>query len=754
MSGDVSTNMGAFTLGAGATITGSINTVQGAVTIGANSTVSGSIASSQTGDITLGASDQIGGSLSTSSGSIGIGAGSTVGGSIFSSAVGTITLGASLTVNGTVGTTSGAITVGAATEVDGLISTNGSDSITLGNVAVVKSVCCLSTGDSSCVFDNTNLPPPQSCPTPNSAGGTSTVSSFDCLETSSNTPWVATARKPLFTKLVNANFTFDIAALKSDGTLATGYGGAAGNTKSVVVDLLIDTTPPASCTALASQSPLASQTVNFSASNLGRSTTTNFNLSSAAAILRCRVRECTESSCASFTTLAPACSSDQFTVRPSAAVLATSATAAAPSATATPAINGGKGFSLLSTTNANSSYAGVLTLDTTKLTAQTATQASSQQSGGVVGTLSPSSLTTNAAAINATYSEVGYLYLAPGTYRDDAFTAVDSATGDCITSTSSDANLADTLVGGKYGCSVGNKGAVSLGRFIPDHFTISTAPVIAACAVSSTPFSYFGQDGFTTSFGLTAQNLTNGVTQNYTGAFAKLNLTNYFSYGFSTSLLPTGSTLSSGAAGTSGTWVNGAASVSAAQQISRPDTPKAETFVTVLAAPSDGEVAAGAVTAVGAPTSLRYGRLKMQNAHGSELLALPVPLEAQYWTGSYYVTNTADSCTVIPASSITMSNYQKQLVACETQLAPTGNSTLAGGKLPGAGLVLTKPGGGNVGSVDLSVNLGATATGNSCVSAVQSAATAAKIPWFGVNPAARATFGLYKSSIIYQREMY
>ncbi|QRX82838.1 DUF6701 domain-containing protein [Glaciimonas sp. PAMC28666] len=101
-----------------------------------------------------------------------------------------------------------------------------------------------------------------------------------------------------------------------------------------------------------------------------------------------------------------------------------------------------------------------------------------------------------------------------------------------------------------------------------------------------------------------------------------------------------------------------------------------------------------------------------------------------------------------------MKNYQKQLVACETQLSPAGSTTLAAGKYPGAGLILTKSGANNSGSVDLSVNLGATATGNTCLSTTQSAATGPNIPWFGINPASRATFGLYKSSIIYQRERY
>ena len=145
----------------------------------------------------------------------------------------------------------------------------------------------------------------------------------------------------------------------------------------------------------------------------------------------------------------------------------------------------------------------------------------------------------------------------------------------------------------------------------------------------------------------------------------------------------------------------------------------------------------------------------MKNAYGSELLALPVPLEAQYWVSAgYYVTHTDDSCTVIPIASIKMENYLKQLNACKTQLYPQGNVTLQAGKIPGAGLLLTKPGSSNAGSVDLVVNVGVTTNGNTCVAAMESTASAARIPWFGTNPRSRATFGIYKSSLIYRRENY
>ncbi|MGS0743393.1 DUF6701 domain-containing protein [Glaciimonas sp. GG7] len=705
LTGNLVTNVGAITAGANTSITGNISTVQGAITVGASSTVNGSLSSSETGAITVGANSIMTGDESTVTGDINVGAGTNITGSI-SSKNSSVTLGASITVTGTVSAPNGTVTSGSGTTVTGTVK----------------------------------------------------ASAFDCLETGSNPVWDTTARNPLYTKLVGTNFSFDIAALKADGTLESHYAGTVSNPKYLLVQLFSDTTPATNCADFSNQTPLQSKTISFTegvySGAAGRTVTSNFRVTNVAPILRCRVSECIDNSCSSFTSMPPTCSTDQFSVRPHAPTLTTTATAVSPSVTGTPAIAAGASFSLSAVTSPVSAYAGTLKLDTTKLSAQITTQVASQQSGGQVGLLSATVLTANASAISATYGEAGYLYLAPGAYRDDALTAVDSLTGDCILSSAGDTSLSDTLINGKYGCSIGNQTAVSLGRFIPDHFSIAPTTVAAACMATANPFSYFGQDGFVTTFKIVAQNAGNGTTMNYDGAFAKLDLTNYASYGFSAAVLPRGSSLASSATAPGGTWVGGIAEVSAKHQISRPTDTTAPTSILISAAPDDKEVAVSPATAVDVATQLRYGRLKMQNAYGSELLSLPVPLEAQYWNGKYYVTNTDDSCTAIPIPAIVMGNYQKQLQACQTQLSPTGNPTLVAGKLSGAGLVLSKPGAGNGGSVDLVLNLSATATGNTCVSATQSAAIGANLGWFGLNPTARATFGLYRSSIIYMREMY
>lgn len=173
--------------------------------------------------------------------------------------------------------------------------------------------------------------------------------------------------------------------------------------------------------------------------------------------------------------------------------------------------------------------------------------------------------------------------------------------------------------------------------------------------------------------------------------------------------------------------------------------------ITLRAINSDTPAVSSAGFTEGA-TVIRSGRLMLQNAYGSELLDLPIPLEAQYWNGTAYILNQLDNCSTIPIGSIAMGNYKNSLNACETLV---GYSTGSGLFVNGASsnLRLTKPGAGNQGSVDLSINLNA-ASGNTCTSAAQSLASNANLPWLGANPAARATFGIYKTPIIYMRENY
>ena len=272
-----------------------------------------------------------------------------------------------------------------------------------------------------------------------------------------------------------------------------------------------------------------------------------------------------------------------------------------------------------------------------------------------------------------------------------------------------------------------------LGRFSPRNFT--TVVTTQGCG----GFSYSGQPISVVTVRAMDGAAVPTPTPNYVGAFARaVTLTD-----------------ANAAAGSLGANLLAAAGFGGGVATAAP----VFTFTVAKTAPaslllraSDGEASSSGFGEASAP--IRSGRLSLQNAYGSELLALPVPLVAQYWNGTNYATNTADSCSVVPASSIVMDNYLGQLNACKTQLSPTGNLAIVAGKLAGAGLVLSKPGLGNSGSVNLAVNVSAAAAGTTCIAAAPSAATAANLPWFGPNIAARATFGVFKSPIIYGRENY
>ena len=162
------------------------------------------------------------------------------------------------------------------------------------------------------------------------------------------------------------------------------------------------------------------------------------------------------------------------------------------------------------------------------------------------------------------------------------------------------------------------------------------------------------------------------------------------------------------------------------------------------AAPGSGIAFDSAVS--GFPgNEFRYGRLRLMNANGSELIALPVSMQAEYWSGSAWVPNTRDYCTTIPVNRVALSNYQRNLGAGET------TPSIAGPVVAGTrSIVFSAPGAGNAGSVDLSVDL---------------FVSGANLPWlqgawtgttFDQNPAARATFGTFAapSPIIFRRERY
>jgi hypothetical protein len=163
-------------------------------------------------------------------------------------------------------------------------------------------------------------------------------------------------------------------------------------------------------------------------------------------------------------------------------------------------------------------------------------------------------------------------------------------------------------------------------------------------------------------------------------------------------------------------------------------------------------------------TSMRYGRARLSNANGSELLNLPIPIRLEHWSDASngWVLNRADTCTTFQASDFAFSfpaGTGNNLAACETAVAVSGTA-------PSLNAILTKPGSGNSGWTDVSLNLGGSASGNRCtaIGGAGAGSTTSAQPWLqfdwtgsGIgNPSARARFGAYKGStnVIYFRELF
>lgn len=355
-----------------------------------------------------------------------------------------------------------------------------------------------------------------------------------------------------------------------------------------------------------------------------------------------------------------------------------------------------------------------------------------------------------------------------------------------------------------YGASgVQTTAAPVIGRFRPDHFFVAASSLAtrdgAACSPASS-FTYMGE-GIGTSFTLQARNAANAITQNYTtaGGYAKLDPSAIAQlvYGAVDGATNLTSRLDT-SLGSSGSFTAGVASVSATIGIRRrssPDDPDGPfTALKIGVAPSDSDgttlrpgdrdidVDGGGNDRkqIGADTEVRFGRVRMQNALGSEKLPLPVPIEVRYWDGTGFATNAADSCTTFDRENFSLGAYTGNLAACETALDASSVAVSAGiGSMRLSAPCTGSPCTGNAGSVLLTLNLASTASGSRCdaVGAPGPAATSAhkayllgrwldaasgEVPDDGStrqddNPSARAAFGLYPGRSrrqIYMRENY
>ncbi len=501
------------------------------------------------------------------------------------------------------------------------------------------------------------------------------------------------------------------------------------------------------------------------------------------------------------------CSTDRFAIRPQSFTV-TSTNANITSTTGTPGIKTGANFNLTAASVAG--YNGTPSIDNTQVVGT--------PTAGAIGGAFGAALVGTGTATGASffYSEVGNFGLNLDAVYDASITSVDQP-GDCT------ADFSNALVGGKFGCSFGSTavaqttGSSGFGRFIPENFSVTlNAPQFGAACVAGAfsdvgqPVSYATAPVMTvTARQGTANGLSNATTTNYAGAYVKLSNAggsslNQAPYntqggryarfdalgGGTTPALDTTGLPATTADPTIGAFVNGVGTLTFGsgtglaftRSTTTPSAPfNADIALALNIIDTDGVTYAGNPAQFGAATAgngiafsggkeMRYGRLKLNNALGSELLPLPVGFALQYWNPASggFVTNSQDSCSTFGVANIGLANYTKNLQAGETSVSVV---TFGTGASTGTGTItLAKPSGGDFkyfGSLDLVVNLGATTTPQPCPALLPATTPAGanasylRGAWgtcttYDRDPTARAQFGVYKGAdqFIYMRENY
>lgn len=298
--------------------------------------------------------------------------------------------------------------------------------------------------------------------------------------------------------------------------------------------------------------------------------------------------------------------------------------------------------------------------------------------------------------------------------------------------------------------------ALNVGRFVPDHFeTAATGPIVCpaemACPAAAATMAYSRQPF---ELRVTAANAAGVKTRNYAGAFARAATLSAWNGAGSAALAqnppaaPSGSLLAPAAAAASA-FAEGVATLAPTYTFPRAYSSAAHratdlvppTPVYLRAAESsggDGVTSARGAASVEGGLTVASGRLLLSNGYGSELIRMPVRLREQYFLSAAagWRNNDGDTgprASTVNAAGIAFSRCSKNLLsgsACKSAaLGVAGAASI--GPLPGT-LYLRAPGAGNNGGVDVQMNN----------------------PLWLPSTVARLVFGLYRSPLIYVRELY
>ena len=237
----------------------------------------------------------------------------------------------------------------------------------------------------------------------------------------------------------------------------------------------------------------------------------------------------------------------------------------------------------------------------------------------------------------------------------------------------------------------------NVGRFTPFRYVLTGGSIVPralanahAMRIAPSSFTYLGEE-FGLSAMLEAQNMSGAVTANYVDGFVKLpalNNASFYSAFIPVAMAPDtdfSSRLSLGSAPPAVTWgVSGDAIANRGkgplsgnlilgrQSSGVEDGPytglnigldiaDSDTVQLVLDTDIDEVMPIANDTKIIASASFRYGRLLIDNAFGPETEPLNIPLRVQYFNGTEFVDNVADSSTIISYDATSADPAQRSL---------------------------------------------------------------------------------------------
>ena len=320
-----------------------------------------------------------------------------------------------------------------------------------------------------------------------------------------------------------------------------------------------------------------------------------------------------------------------------------------------------------------------------------------------------------------------------------------------------------------------------IGRFIPSRFVVALNSPLFRTVCSAGGFTYQGEPFDYTAVPVitaTAVSVSGTTTTNYRDAFFKLSNTTLAGRTYSspaaaldTSGLPAATIdpaiASSGVGVATLTFDSGTglSFVKAAPQAPFP----AQVQLAINVLDADGVAAAGAGP-LGNPVTfqtmpfdvsdeIRYGRVRVGTAVGSELVDLPVPMRIEHYAsaGVGFIANAADTCTA--NVTLALSGFTESLNAGETCVRDAGAPGASGlGCAAPAALPYSEP----PVSGDFRLRLAAPGPGNQGSAVVDATVPAwLRFDWDtgtvgDEDPAGQATFGIFggERRVIYTREIY